>query len=231
MEKMNKRKPLPFYATLIFICAIMTVLLTLNFRSENQIFDPMEKALRLYQKNDYENAIVYFAQADNRNIPEASFALGAMHFSGKGTEENISKALFYYEKAAESDYTPAMITLALLYAHGEKVDKDSEKAVQWAKKAAERNDAEAQSILAGWYENGIIVEQNIFEAVRYYEMAAKNGDANAKMALSLIYRNGKGNFPPNIYAAQRWEDSMKKQKKLNNLFRNRPADYIDKAIP
>lgn len=231
MEKMNKRKPLPFYATLIFICAIMTVMLILNFRSENQIFDPMEKAFRLYQENDYENAIVYFAQADNRNIPEASFALGAMHFSGKGTEENIPKALFYYEKAAGKGYTPAMMTLAILYAQGEKVEKDTEKALKWAKEAAEQNDVEAQSMLAGWYEEGKITEQNIFKAVHYYKMAAKNGDANAKMALFIIYKTGKGNFPPNIYAAERWKNSIQKQKKLNNLFQNLSADHIEKALP
>ena len=230
-KNMNKKERLSLYAALGFIGIVLTVTLSLSLKPENRMNNPLEKALSLYQKGDYQQAITYFAQADNMNVPEATFALGAMHLAGKGTAVNIPRALFYYQKAADNNYSPAQTTLALLYMEGNFVQKDSEKAIAWAKKAAELNDAEAQIMLARWFENGDQTEQDMGQAVRYYEMAARNGDVNAKTALSVIYKNGKGSVPANPYAAKRWSDSIQKQQKLENLFQNRPADFIPKATP
>ena len=226
---MNKKERISFYSALIATGIILITALFLNFRPKNQIFSPMEKALFFYQKGDYKQAAVYFGQADNANIPEASFALGAMYYSGLGMRVNIPKALNYYQKAAENNYTPAQTTLALLYMQGEAVERNPEKAIALAKKAAEKNDVEAQIILARWFENGEYVKQDMEQAVRFYEMAAKNGDINAKIALSVIYKNGSASLLPNIYTSKRWEDSIQGQKKFENIFQNKPADYIKKA--
>ena len=228
---MNKKERLSLYTALGFIGIVLAVTLSLSLKPESRMNNPLEKALSLYQKEDYQQAITYFAQADNVNVPEATFALGAMHFSGKGTPVNIPRALLYYQKAADNNYSPALTTLALLYMDGNFVQKDPEKAIYFAKKAAEKNDVEAQIMLARWFENGDQTEQDMPQAVRYYEMAARNGDVNAKMALSIIYKDGKGSVPPNPYAAKRWRDSIQKQQKLENLFQNRPADFIPQATP
>jgi len=225
---MNKRERILFYSALTAL-GIVLIIALFFFRPKNQNFSPMEKALFFYQKGDYKQATVYFAQADNANIPEASFALGAMYYSGLGMRVNIQKALNYYQKAAENNYTPAQTTLALLYMQGEAVERNPEKAIALAQKAAENNDVEAQIILARWFENGEHVKQDMEQAVRFYEMAAKNGDINAKMALSVIYKNGGDSLPPNIYTSKRWVDSIQEQKKFENIFQNKPVDYIKKA--
>ena len=227
---MNKNERISLYAALTVIGFALIFVLFSNSKPKTQTSAPMEKALSFYQKGDYQQAMFYFVQADNAHIPEASFALGAMHFSGIGTHVSIPKALYYYKKAAEKDYTPAQTTLALLYMEGEKIEHNTEKAIKWAKRAAENNDTEAQIMLARWFENGKYIEPDMKQAVRFYEMAAKNGNLNAKIALSVIYKNGKDSILPNPYASKRWEDSIHKQKRFENIFQNRPPDYIEKAL-
>lgn len=226
---MDKKRREPLYM-LLTAFAVSGVLMFFTLKPAKQYLSPANQALTFYKEGDYKQAMIFFAQADSYDVPEASFALGAMHFAGKGTKVNIPKAMAYYQRAADLGYTPALTTMALLYMNGEHMEKNAGKAVELAEKAAENNDVEAQMILAGWYENGKEIEQDVSKAVRYYTMAAENGDHNAKMALSIIYKNGKGDVLPNKYAAKRWEDSLQKQRKLENLFQNRPADYVEKII-
>lgn len=176
----------------------------------------MESAVAAYAAGDYKEAIQYFAQGEVANNPEAAFALGAMHFSGKGTPVNRTKAISFYEKAALFNYPPAQLTLAILYAEGQGVPKDAGKAVEYAKKAADNGDEEARMMLAGWYENGTFTEKNVPKAVELYKAAAKQGDINAKTALYIIYKNGADGVPANLHTAMRWNDSIEKQKKLEN---------------
>ena len=226
MEKKDRNS---LYAYLFFTVAVLVVFLI--FKPESYVSDPMNEALSAYRDGKYKLAMTHFSRAERLNNPIASFALGAMYFSGKGTDIDIPKALAYYQKAADWNYAPAQTTLALLYMEGQHVRKDPEKAVMLARKAAEQNEVEAQTILAGWFENGNNIEQNIPEAVRYYEMAARNGDANAKTALSVIYKDGKGAVLKNPHTAKRWADSIQKQKRLENIFQNLPPDYISKPVP
>ena len=227
---MNKKQQTPLYIALTIAIVALMIISFLKIEPESQRLSPMEQALSFYQNGDYKQAEIYFAQADNANIPEASFALGALYFSGKGVPVNISKALNYYEKAAENNYAPAQTTLALLYMQGDVVPRDAEKAIGWAEKAAESNDMDAQIMLARWFENGEYIERDMEKAVYFYKKAALNGDINAKTALSIIYKTGRDSVLPNIYTSKKWEDSIQKQKRFENIFQNRPADYIEKAL-
>lgn len=174
----------------------------------------MESAVSAYAAGNYQEAIQYFAQGEVANNPEAAFALGAMHFSGKGTPVNMAKAVSFYEKAALFNYPPAQLTLAILYAEGRGVPKDEKKALEYARKAADNGDTEALIMLAGWYENGHIAEKDVPKAIELYKAAAQKGDINAKTALYIIYKNGAEGVPANIHTAMRWNDSIEKQKKL-----------------
>ena len=220
-EEMRKKGQTSLYMALGLTLSILIVALLFRFKPQGSFYSPADLGFLSYEKGDYQQAMTYFAQADSNNIPEAAFALGAMHFAGKGTEINIPKALDYYKRSAEAGYAPAQTTLAVLYMESDKVEHDSEKAVLWATEAAMNNDMEAQLMLAGWYESGKLIEQDIGQAIRFYEMAAKNGSADAKIALSIIYKTGKGKTHANIYTAKRWEDSIKKQKDFENIFQNR----------
>lgn len=172
----------------------------------------MESAVSAYSAGNYKEAIQYFAQGEVANNPEAAFALGAMHFSGKGTPVNMTKAVSFYEKAALFGYPPAQLTLAILYAEGRGVPKDEKKALEYAQKAAENDDTEAQLLLARWYENGTLTKKDVPKAVELYKAAAMKGDINAKTALYIIYKNGADGVPANIHSAMRWNDSIEKQK-------------------
>ena len=48
------------------------------------------------------------------------------------------------------------------------------------------------------------------------------------MALVLIYQNGAKNVKIDRKEVDRWEDSIKKQIRFENIFQNRPADHIEK---
>lgn len=214
---------------LVGILLLITLFLFLHQRPADLSYNPLERALSLYEQGDFKQATTYFAQADVMNVPEAAFALGAMNFSGKGIPVNIPLALSYYEKAAKAGYAPAQTTLAIIYVNGIHVVQDLEKGAEYAKKAAENGDPEAQMMLAGWYENGTIVEKDMKKAVSFYKKAALQGDINAKIALSVIYKKGSDQITANPYTAARWEKSIREQKKFENIFRNLPENYIPKA--
>lgn len=193
----------------------------------------MEQALAQYERGDYKNAMTFLAQADSMNVPDAAFVLGAMHLSGRGIEADADKALKYYERAAKGGFAPAMTTLAVLYTDLDEkyVKNDFKKALSYAQKAADANDVEAQMMLARWYENGENVIKDVPKAVEYYKRAARNGNQGAKIALLLIYQNGGKNVKPDKKEVERWEQSIKGQVKFENIFQNRPADYIEKITP
>lgn len=224
-ERISLRKAL----ALVGILLLAALISFLNRRPENMSYNPLERALGFYKRGDYQQATLYFAQADVMNAPEAAFALGAMNFAGKGTPVNIPKALEYYEKAAAAGYAPAQTTLALLYIHGENVVQDVDKGLKFAEEAAGNGDPEAQIMLARWYENGENVEKDMKKAVAFYQKAAMQGDINAKTALSVIYKNGSDSIPANPHTAARWQESIQKQRRFENIFRNLPADYMEKA--
>ena len=228
---MQKKERISLYKALglVGILLLTALILFLNRRPADLSYNPLERALSLYEQGNYQQATIYFAQADVMNVPEAAFALGAMNFAGKGMPVDIPKALAYYEKAAEAGYAPAQMTLALLYIHGENVVQDSDKGLKFAEEAADNGDPEAQIMLARWYENGENVEKDMKKAVVFYQQAALQGDINAKTALSIIYKNGAGTVLPNPYTAARWQESIQKQKRFENIFQNLPPDYIEKA--
>lgn len=228
---MQKKERISLYKALLVIVGLFLIAVITYFNRDPQNFsyNPLNRALSYYEQGDYQKAALYFAQADTMNYPEAAFALGAMHFSGKGMPVDISKALNYYEKAADANYAPAQMTLALLYIHGENVVQDFEKGLNMAQKAADNGDPEAQVMLAGWYENGEYVEKNISKAVALYKKAAQQGDINAKMALAVIYEKGSGEILANPYTSNRWKESIQQQKRFENIFQNRDADFIEKA--
>lgn len=229
---MRKKERISLYKALGVIGGVLfiTLILFLNRQPEDLSYNPMEKALSFYQQGDYQQATLYFAQADVMNVPEASFALGAMHFAGKGMPVDISKALTYYEKAANGGYAPAQMTLALLYIHGEKVERNVEKGIEFTEKAAKNGDPEASIMLARWYENGEYVEKDMEKAVKFYKQAALSGNIDAKMALSVIYKNGSGSVNANSRTAARWQESIQKQKRFENIFQNLPSDHIEKVV-
>ena len=224
---MNKKRRIFLYVIITTVVVFSATAAYIGFNRADHFASPLNQALSLYQKGDYKRAMTYFTKADKAGIPEATFALGSMHFTGLGTSVDIPKALSYYHKAADANYAPAQTTLAFLYIDGKYVAKDPEAAVNFALKAAENNDTEAQMILARWFENGEYVRRDMNEAIRFYTMAAKNGNMNAKIALTVIYKDRKGN----IVAAKKWEESIQKQKRFENIFRNLPPDYIEKALP
>lgn len=158
---MQKKERISHYRALMLVGFLLltALILFVTYRPERRLYNPLEKGLRYYEQGNYQQATIYFAQADVLNSPEAAFALGAMNFSGKGMPVDIPRALAYYEKAAQADYAPAQMTLALLYIYGENVVQDIDKGLKYAEKAAENGDIEAQIMLARWYENGEHVEK------------------------------------------------------------------------
>lgn len=226
---MQKKEKVSLYLGLSISAVIILVgaFFFFNVAPKKQEMSVLQKALAAYSQEDYKNALVFFAQADLVNSPVAAFALGAMHFSGKGTPENIERAILYYKKAASLNYPTAQTTLALLYAQGEFIPKDKQQAVKYALMASENDDVEAHMLLAQWYENAEFVEErDIQKAISYYVKAAQRGNENAKIALTVLYKDGAQDLKPNAEASKRWQESLQKQKQFENVFQNRSSSLV-----
>ena len=223
----NKEQRSLYFVLSIVIVILSAGLLSFHHLEQKPYADnPLETALKFYEQKDYKQAAFYFAQADTLNIAQASFALGAMYFSGKGIEQDIDKAFSYYEKAAGMNYAPAQTTLALLYIYGKNIAQDMDKGLHYLQNAAGNGEREAQLLLAKWYENGENVDKDMEKAVHFYKKAARQGDINAKLALAVIYKNGAPGIPANPYTAAHWQESIKKQKNFENIFQNQPSDHV-----
>lgn len=219
----ENKKIFLFWGGAVLGCLLIFLLfIFLRNPAELKTRNALELGYIAFEQENYDAAIRYFMEGELSNVPEASYALGAMYFAGKGVPVNLDRALTLYHKAAIQEYTPALTTLALFYAEGKYVPKDLDKAHEYAGIAAEKGDAEAQSILATWYENGTLGEKDIDTAIALYQVAAMNGDMNAKTALFAIYKEGLHGISPNVYKAMRWQNSLEKQREFELIFLNQP---------
>ena len=75
-------------------------------------------------------------------------SLGVCYESGKGCDQNMTKALELYEKSAHLGNGTAMYNLGNCYKSGRGVTKDLNKAREWYTKAAAQGDEDAKTKLA-----------------------------------------------------------------------------------
>lgn len=141
----------------------------------------------------------------------AQGTLGAMYYSGKGTEQDYTQAEKWFRKAAEQDLAISQQSLARLYALGHGVTKDLKEAVKWYRKAAENDVPSAQAQMAVIYVTGDGVEMDTIEAYKWAVIAAANGhqqsnDFRDNVAKSMTTEQ----IIEAVARAKTWKESRKK---------------------
>ena len=145
----------------------------------------MYESGRLAEKGrpDYEQALIWYRAAADKEYPEAQRKLGALYAAGNGVTRSDSAAYQWYRDSAEQGYAPAQVAVGELFEAGRGVNRDYVRALAWYTKAAEKDYAQAQYLLARMYERGRGTTRNKTAATAWYAKAADQGhsEAMAKM--------------------------------------------------
>ena len=173
---------------------------------------PLERAVRLAEGGDVENAIGlgymylygqngvetdynkafhFYELAAKQNDVIALNNLGSLYFNGIGTEVDYNKAAELFQKAAELGSDDAAVNLAFIYLSS-KQRAFVEPAIALFEQAAKAGNNTAKFMLGYAYYKGVGVEKDYYEAVKYIREAANADFDEAQYVFATIYVNGEG---------------------------------------
>lgn len=144
---------------------------------------PDEDARAAYDRGDFDTAYQIWSELAAQNDGRAQYALGVMHATGSGREQDPVKAFEWFSKAAENGHIKAMYNLGIAYWTGQGTLQDRQEATHWWRMAAERGDVVSQYNLGVAYYNGLGVDQDLVEAARWIRSAAEQ---NYETAVELL---------------------------------------------
>jgi len=90
----------------------------------------INKAESLARQKKYDEAFELLEQADKKNNPVASYALGTWYLHGTYVEKDLRKAIYYLNKASHGEVKEAFYDLAVCYEKGVGVKKNLQKAFE-----------------------------------------------------------------------------------------------------
>ena len=109
---------------LSFLC-----LLCFTAAASGQDNDVLARAIALYQKKVYNEAVPLLRAEAKKGDPIAQFYLGNCYLNGLGIEKSILSALECFHKSAEKGYKEAQYNLGYLYSpYGPKNYRDEKEA-------------------------------------------------------------------------------------------------------
>jgi TPR repeat protein len=151
---------------------------------------------------NYKTALAWYQKAAEKNDPDALYALGKMHWLGRGIIKKDAKAIHYLTRGAELGHLGAAHSLGDIYFRGVgNIAKNSTLAEQYYLQAATAGIIDAQVKLAKQYFFGWGIAQDHERAFFWFEKAAAT-DAVAQYYLARLYlmRPEKGH----LFAATVW---------------------------
>ncbi len=127
-------------------------------------------------------AVVWFRQAADKDLPEAQYDLAEILEEGElGVVRNLDEAVRWYRRLASQDFRPAELhpsiaeaqyVLGQFYEQGRGVPQDDGQASNWFETAAGRNHGQAQLRLATMYLVGRGVERYLARSLMWVDLAA-----------------------------------------------------------
>ncbi|MCP4903707.1 MAG: hypothetical protein GY910_01905 [bacterium] len=110
--------------------------------------DPvLAQAKRAVRLRDFEKAVALWEKAARRGHPRAQFRLGVAYRSGRGIEQDNTKAAHWFGKAAEAGDADARYALGKLYEGGRGVERNRDRAIELMGRAARSGHREAKQSL------------------------------------------------------------------------------------
>jgi TPR repeat protein len=162
-----------------------------------------EQAIRLYEANNYPQALERFQQAAQLGDAYAMYRIGTMFQAGEGVKANPALAKRWFEESAVRGNSQAMTSLGVIFRDGVSVTANTEKALNWLGEASRRGDANAMTLIGFMFFEGTGVAQNYARALEWFQHGAGRGDAASMNAIGFIYESGKG-VPVNACTADSW---------------------------
>jgi TPR repeat protein len=128
-------------------------------------------------------AFAHLSELASGGDADAQFAVGSMHATGRGVEEDGEAARRWLERAAKSGHVKAQYNLAVILQN----DGEEEAAQGWYKRAA------AQKHVKAAYNLGLLyLDEAPGTAIKYLGQAAAAGHPQAQYQLALLYDEGRG---------------------------------------
>lgn len=132
-----------------------------------------------YSQKEYDQALVWFRKAADRDHPESQSFLGDLYRFGRAVKQDYSEAIRWYEKSATKNYPHALYMLAVLHGQGHGTPADRTKANVYYEKAAAVGHPEAKK-----YISTKKVEPE-FGCVSQSEVTASSGERATALAAVL----------------------------------------------
>jgi TPR repeat protein len=140
----------------------------------------INKAESLADKKKYKEAFELLEQADEKNNPVASYALGTWYLHGTYVEKDLEKAIPYLVKASHGEVKEAFYDLAVCYEKGVGIKKNLQKAFENYLIAAHLGDKDSlyEIVRCLYYGIGIQKNRNLSELL--YNKVFKLAKATTK---------------------------------------------------
>lgn len=133
-----------------------------------------------------DRAILWFQEASDNGIANATYNLGVLHHQGLGVKQNIERAMTLYETAANMGHPEAQYNLGIAHIEGIGVSYNPQRAAHFFEMAAHKDVTEAAYNLGLIYENGLLGETRPEDALLWYKAAADQGSPEAQSALDQL---------------------------------------------
>lgn len=152
----------------------------------------IDKAWAYYDKEDYEQARIYFEQALAAGEIIAACELGNLYYWGNGVDQDYQRAVKYYGIGAKKGDVDCIANLGRCYYWGRGVKINLELSAFYCEKAAKAGDPSSMYDTALNYQHGLGVKPDMKKCLYWLEQAAENGEAVAFVELGNIYLHGEG---------------------------------------
>ena len=120
----------------------------------------INKAESLARQKKYKEAFELLEEADKKNNPVASYAIGTWYLHGTYVPKDLGKAIPYLIKASRGEVKEAYYDLAVCYEKGAGLKKDLQKAFTNYLRAAQLGDKDSLYEIVRCLHYGIGIEKN-----------------------------------------------------------------------
>lgn len=135
-----------------------------------------EKGLDLFERGDYQAALLTWLPLAENGDATAQNALGWLYNEGKGAGLDFGQALKWYTLAAEQGNVHAHYNLGFLHEHGNGTPRDEDSAMRWYALAAQHGDTRAYYRLGLMYARGTGTPEDSILAYMWYHIAAAEAE-------------------------------------------------------
>lgn len=133
---------------------------------------------------NFEKAALWFREAADQGISNASYNLGVLYHQGLGVDRDLDRALYWYRESAKRGHPEAQYNLGIAYIEGIGTNYDANIAAAFFESSANQGVVEAAYNLGLIHENALIGKSSKQEdALMWYKIAADGGSTDAKSAL------------------------------------------------